>query len=112
VALIEMKRQVGQELLLDQEGLAWRGMIVRHMVLPQGLSQTPDVLEWVAQHLGNQMHLSLMSQYFPAHEAVTDDLLCRGLTEDEYEAALDVADRLGFERGWRQELELDAWAER
>ncbi|MBN1402695.1 MAG: radical SAM protein [Anaerolineae bacterium] len=106
-ALLEMKRQVGIGLALDAEGLATRGLIVRHMVLPQGLSQTPEVLRWIAELLGCETYVSVMAQYFPAHEAVSDDELCRGLTPEEYEAALDAADALGLEHGWRQELDSD-----
>ena len=111
VALLEMGRQVGTQLILDEEGLARRGMIVRHMVLPKGLSQTPEVLRWLAQNLGADSYLSLMAQYFPAHQAVTDSELCRRLTPEEYEAALDAADLLGFENGWRQEMEPESWPE-
>jgi putative pyruvate formate lyase activating enzyme len=77
------------------------------MVLPGGLSQTPQVLRWIAEQLGRETYVSVMAQYFPAHEAVSDDELCRGITSEEYEAALDAADALGLENGWRQELDSD-----
>jgi putative pyruvate formate lyase activating enzyme len=75
------------------------------MVLPNGLSQTPEVLRWIAENLGRDTHVSLMAQYFPAHQAVDDEELCRRITPEEYEAALDAADALGLEHGWRQELD-------
>ncbi|MBM3187899.1 MAG: radical SAM protein [Chloroflexi bacterium] len=103
-ALGEMKRQVGVDLTLDEEGLAVKGMIVRHLVLPHGLSQTPEVLAWIAAHLSPRVHVSLMAQYFPAHRAVDHPELGRKLTVEEYEEALEAFDRAGLERGWCQEL--------
>ncbi|MBC7232064.1 MAG: radical SAM protein [Chloroflexi bacterium] len=102
-ALKEMFRQVGAELLLDENGLALRGMIIRHMVLPEGLAGTQEVLAWIARELSPSIHISLMSQYFPAHKAVGDPVLGRKITDEEYLKALAVFDALGLERGWRQE---------
>lgn len=102
-ALKEMFRQVGAELLLDESGLALRGMIIRHMVLPQGLAGTKEVLAWIAHELSPAVHISLMSQYFPAHRAVGDPVLGRKITEDEYFEALAAFDALGLEHGWRQD---------
>ncbi len=98
-ALREIYRQVGDDLLLDEEGIARRGMIVRHMVLPGG---TAEVLQWIARELAPRIHISLMDQYFPAHQAVGDPLLGRKITWEEYEAALEAFDAAGLERGWRQ----------
>lgn len=104
-ALLEMQRQVGSDLLLDGEGIARRGMIIRHLVLPGGLSQTPEVLRWIAENLSRSVHISLMSQYFPAHKAVGDGELGRGLTPEEYEAALQAFEEARLENGWQQPLE-------
>lgn len=106
-ALQEMLRQVGEALELDDDGLATRGMIIRHLVLPENLSQTPEVLRWLAEHLSPQVHVSLMSQYFPAHRAVGDPQLGRKLSAEEYEQALSAFDDSGLENGWRQECETD-----
>ena len=78
--LIEIHRQVGSHLVLDDEGIARRGMIVRHLVLPLNLSQTSEVLAWIAENLSRDVHVSLMAQYFPAHKAVDHPELGRGLT--------------------------------
>ncbi len=104
-ALLEIKRQVGAELLVDEEGIAYRGMVVRHLVLPQGLSQTPEVLAWIAENLGRETYVSLMAQYFPAHHAVEHPRLGRRLYHREYRAALDALEELGLENGWTQELD-------
>ena len=102
-ALREMFRQVGAELVVDKDGLAMRGMIVRHMVLPGGLAGTPRVLEWIARELSPKVHVSLMAQYFPAHKAVGDPVLGRKVTQDEYLEALAALETYGLEHGWKQE---------
>lgn len=106
-ALREMHRQVGAELVLDGQGLARRGLIVRHMVLPGGLAGSEAVLAWIAQALGPQVHVSLMDQYFPAHRALGDPILGRKVSPDEYEAALEAFDAAGLENGWRQQTAGD-----
>jgi len=102
-ALREMYRQVGDELLLDGEGIAQRGLIIRHLVLPGGLAGTREVLHWIASELSPRVHVSLMGQYFPAYRAVGHPLLGRKLTTEEYEDALAAFDEADLERGWRQE---------
>jgi putative pyruvate formate lyase activating enzyme len=102
-ALQEMQRQVGSGLQLDEEGLAMRGLVIRHLVLPEGLSQTEEVLRWIATTLSPQSTVSLMSQYFPAHRATGHPALGRALTFDEYDAALDAFDAAGLHNGWQQE---------
>jgi putative pyruvate formate lyase activating enzyme len=102
-ALQEVYRQVGSELELDEVGLARRGMIVRHLVLPRGLAGTNEVLQWVADNLSPNVHVSLMDQYFPAHQAIRDTVLGRKLTVKEYESALDACHAAGLENGWCQD---------
>lgn len=101
-ALGEIYRQVGDELLLDEAGIALRGMIIRHLVLPEGLAGTPQVLTWIAQALSPRVHISLMDQYFPAHRAVGHPTLGRTLTWEEYEGALEALEAAGLEHGWHQ----------
>jgi len=103
-ALLEMQRQVGSHLNVSSDGVATRGMVIRHLVLPGGLSQTPEVLRWIAGNLSPRAYVSLMGQYFPAHKAVDDPELGRRLTTDEYEAALRAFEDSGLENGWCQEL--------
>jgi len=109
-ALREMYRQVGAELQLDANGLAIRGMIIRHMVLPERLAGTPQVLKWIARELSPNIHVSLMAQYFPAYKAVGDPVLGRKITAEEYIEALEAFDAADLERGWRQEYcENEDW---
>jgi putative pyruvate formate lyase activating enzyme len=102
-ALREMLRQVGDELILDDLGIARRGMIIRHLVLPNGLSQTGEVLAWLAAELSPRVWVSLMDQYFPAHKAIDHPLLGRKVSPGEYAAALDAFHAAGLQNGWLQE---------
>jgi putative pyruvate formate lyase activating enzyme len=97
-----MRRQVGDELTLDENGIAQRGLIVRHMVLPGGLAGTSEVLNWIAAQLSPRVHVSLMDQYFPAHGAIGDPILGRKISSAEYEYALQAFDAADLERGWCQ----------
>jgi putative pyruvate formate lyase activating enzyme len=104
-ALTEIYRQVGDTLVLDEDGIARRGMIVRHLVLPGGLSGAPEVLAWLATALSPDVHVSLMDQYFPAHKAVNDPVLGRKVTAAEYDAALEAFEAAGLKNGWMQDHE-------
>jgi putative pyruvate formate lyase activating enzyme len=104
-ALREIYRQVGETLVLDKEGIALRGMVVRHLVLPENLSGTAQVLRWIADELSPRLHVSLMDQYFPAYKVLDDPILGRKITSEEYAAALGAFDEAGLENGWMQEHE-------
>ena len=101
-ALQEMYRQVGPELEVDSDGHALRGMIVRHMILPEGLAGTHQVLDWLARELSPRIYVSLMDQYFPAYHAIEDPVLGRKITPAEYLEALEAFDAAGLQRGWFQ----------
>ena len=106
-ALTEIVRQVGVDLVVDEEGMARRGLVIRHMVLPEGLAGSAQVLRWIAEALSPEVHVSLMDQYFPAYQAVGDPVLGRKVTEEEYLAALEAFDEAGLERGWFQSASDD-----
>ena len=110
-ALREMYRQVGHKLSLDSDGIAARGLIVRHMVLPDSLAGTAEVLAWLAGALSPRVYVSLMNQYFPAYRAIDDPVLGRKITPDEYLAALEAFEAAGLKRGWFQNTDemQDAW---
>lgn len=101
-ALKEMYRQVGG-LQLDEHGIATRGLIVRHLVMPGGHAGTREVLTWIAEEVGLDIGLSVMDQYFPAYKVVGDPELGRRLTWREYREALDVVETLPFEHLFLQE---------
>jgi putative pyruvate formate lyase activating enzyme len=102
-ALREMHRQVG-DLILNREGVAWRGLLVRHLVLPHGLAGSEAVLRFIAEEVSSRTYLSLMAQYFPAYKAVKGGPLGRNISAQEYEKVLDLAERFGLTRGWSQDL--------
>lgn len=101
-ALKEMWRQVGP-LKVDDEGIAIRGLIVRHLVLPNEKSGTEQVLRWLAGELGREVTVSLMSQFHPMYRADEASGLDRRLTNEEYWKATDLLEELGLENGWVQE---------
>jgi putative pyruvate formate lyase activating enzyme len=103
-AVKEMHRQVGN-LELDEHGIAKRGLIVRHLVLPGGFSGTEGVMKFLAEEISKDVHISLMSQYFPAYKAVEFKELSRRTTTEEYEDACRIMEKYGLENGWVQEFE-------
>jgi len=102
-AIAEMVRQVG---FLDagEEGVATRGVLVRHLVLPGKVGETKAVLARLAETFGRDLPLSLMGQYFPAWRAATLPGFGRKITRKEYDAAIEAAERLGFRNIFLQEL--------
>ena len=100
----EMYRQVGP-LQVDNEGVAQHGLLVRHLVLPEDISHTGEVLRWLSS-LSRDIPVSLMNQYFPAYRAHGIEQLGRRLREDEYESAKRLLEKYGFREGWTQGLRL------
>lgn len=101
-AILEMFRQVGH-LELDPEGIAVSGLIIRHLVLPEGMAGTGETLEWIVENLGRETHIALMNQYFPAHKAVGVAGIRRKITDEEYAGAAKLLDDAGLENGWVQD---------
>jgi len=101
-AIAEMHRQVGV-LTLDDDGIALRGLLVRHLVLPGGVAASGKVFKFLADKICPQTAVSVMSQYFPAHKAADDALLKRRLTSDEYAAALSEFEAAGLSNGYCQD---------
>ncbi len=102
-AVREMYRQVGN-LALD-EGLAKRGLIIRHLVLPGGVSGTGGVMKFLSEEISKDVYISLMSQYFPAYRAKEFKEINRRITSTEYEEARRIMEQYGLENGWVQEIE-------
>jgi len=102
-AITEMYRQVG-ELIVDESGLAQRGLIIRHLILPNGLAGSEDSLAWLANEISPAVSVSIMSQYSPQYRAKQIPLLARTISASEYKAVLNLVDRIGLENGWVQEM--------
>lgn len=103
-ALREMYRQVGEELVYDGD-IVVRGLIIRHLVLPNGLAESEDVFRFIARELSPNVHISLMSQYYPSNKANNDFLINRTIRFSEYEKTLELLEKYGLRHGWIQEME-------
>ena len=108
-ALLEMYRQKGARLELDeQNGLLQSGLVVRLLVLPNGVGGIRESLTWIAETLSPRVAISLMAQYYPIHRAAADTrygALDRSITPAEWDEARAAMAELGFENGFEQELE-------
>ena len=100
-ALKEMYRQVGN-LVTDKIGVARSGLIVRHLVLPEGLSGTKKIMHFIAREISPHTYISLMAQYFPAYQAGQFSSLSRRINRKEYREALQAFKEEGLENGWFQ----------
>lgn len=96
-AVKEMHRQVG-DLQIDENGLARRGLLVRHLVLPNGLAGTAEIVHFIAEEISPHTYLNLMDQYHPAHKARDFPELDRPLHRQEFQDALRVARAAGLHR--------------
>ena len=108
-AIREMHRQVGIDLVVGEGGLIRRGLIVRHLVLPNDIAGSVDSLRWLKTELGAHATLSVMSQYFPTHRAGTTPLLGRKLRPSEYDRVLRFLDLLEMENGWVQDFDASEY---
>ena len=101
-AIAEMLRQVGH-LQVDADGNAVKGLVIRHLVLPDGGAGTRETLSWIAANLGRETRISLMKQYFPAYQAHDTPGIDRKLSDEEYEEAVAALEEFGLENGWVQD---------
>ena len=101
-ALKEMFRQVGL-LKCNNRGVAQRGLIIRHLVLPGGASGSEQCLLWLAKEISPHLHIALMSQYFPAFKAPGISAIAQRITRAEYRPIARLHRELGFE-GWIQSI--------
>ncbi len=96
-ALLEMHRQVG-DLQIDEQGIATRGLLIRHLVLPDGQAGTRDIMRFVAQRISRHSYVNIMSQYRPCGRAAEVSGLNASLKADEYHRAVQVAQEEGIIR--------------
>ncbi len=105
LSIEEMFKQTG-ELQLDREGIAVKGMILRHLVLPGYVENSKKILKTIAESPFRNSYLSLMSQYFPAYRAVEMPGINRRLRPGEYGEVKEYALSLGLINGWFQEIDV------
>ncbi len=96
-AVKEMHRQVG-DLVLDENGIALRGLLVRHLVLPEGLARTAEIARFLAEEISRDTYINVMDQYRPCYKAAGLPPLDRPITRAEYEQALQQAGEAGLHR--------------
>jgi putative pyruvate formate lyase activating enzyme len=107
-AIAEMYRQMGDELIYDQDGLLQRGLVIRLLVLPNDIGGVRGSLGWIHDELSPDVAVSLMAQYYPTHTAGTNQrytLLSRRIRETEWLRAVAALDEFGMEEGWMQEYD-------
>lgn len=96
-AVKEMHRQVG-DLIINEEGIALRGLLVRHLVLPEGLAGTEEVVRFLAEEISKETYVNIMNQYYPCYRASEFPPLNRRITSKEFIEALELAKKAGLKR--------------
>ncbi|NUQ64400.1 MAG: radical SAM protein, partial [Pirellulales bacterium] len=96
-ALKEMHRQVG-DLEVDERGLARRGLLVRHLVMPGGLAGTREVMRFLAQEISPDTYVNVMPQYRPEGQAFEEPSIARPITREEFQEAVAIAREEGIRR--------------
>jgi len=102
-AIKEMYRQKGSTLLSNKNSYAESGLIIRHLVLPGYIENSLSVLRFIAHEISVNVHISLMSQYYPNAFVKGHSKLNRELSEREYKVVVSEMEKLGFRKGWIQE---------
>ncbi len=96
-ALREMHRQVG-DLQIDEDGVAVRGLLIRHLVLPHGLAGTKEIIKFIAEDISRNSYVNVMAQYHPCHKAFQIPQLVRPLLKQEFLEAIELAKRARLNR--------------
>ena len=102
-AIKEMYRQVGVP-QLNKNGIMKKGLMIRHLILPNQTENSKQILKWIKENLDNNIYVSIMAQYFPTYKAKELDELNRKLTKEEYEDVENYLYKLNLENGYIQEL--------
>ena len=102
-AIKEMYKQVGKA-QFDKNGLIKKGVIIRHLILPNHIQNTKNILKWIKNNIPNDIYVSIMAQYFPTYKAKEDDLINRKLNKKEYKQVLNYLYSLDLENGYIQDL--------
>ncbi|UCE05968.1 MAG: radical SAM protein [bacterium] len=96
--LKEMHRQVGE--LKIENGIAYRGLLIRHLVMPNNVAGSEQILKFIAEELSTRSYVNIMSQYRPCFDAVDEPLINRRITSKEYYETIDLAKKFGLHRGF------------
>jgi len=96
-AIMEMHRQVG-DLKLDENQIAFQGLLVRHLVMPNRMAGTMKIMEWISQRISQNTYINIMDQYRPCGEAYQYPDINRRITHQEYQEAIEIAYKYGLTR--------------
>lgn len=97
LAIKEMHRQVG-DLIINEDGVAERGLLVRHLVLPEDIAGTAEVVKFIAEEISRDTYVNIMNQYYPCYKAFENPPLNRRITGREYSVAIEHAIKAGLKR--------------
>lgn len=103
-AIKEMYRQVGPP-KFDENGIIQKGLIIRHLVLPNHLQNTKEILKYIKKNIDDEVYVSIMAQYFPTYKSFETEDINRKLTKEEYEEIENFAMKLNIKNGYLQDLE-------
>lgn len=104
LSISEMYRQVGNP-IFDENGFIKKGIIIRHLILPNHTRDSKKILLWIKENLGNEIYISLMAQYFPTNDASKYEKINRKITKKELNIVKKYMYDLGFVNGYVQKLE-------
>ena len=102
-AIKEMYRQVGAP-KLNEKGIMQKGLMIRHLIIPNQIENSKQVLKWIKENLDNNIYVSIMAQYFPTYKAKELDEINRKLTKQEYDEVENYLYELDLDNGYIQEL--------
>ena len=102
-AILEMISQVGEP-IFDKDGMIKKGVMIRHLVLPNHIQNSKNVLKWIKENIPEEIYIDIMAQYFPTYKAKEDELINRKLTKREYKEIENYFYLLDFKNGYMQEL--------
>ena len=102
-AIKEMYSQVGTA-RFDENGIIQKGVIIRHLILPNHLQNSKHILKWIKQNMPDDIYVSIMAQYFPTYKAKNIEKINRKLTKKEYQEIMEYVDSIGLDNGYVQEL--------
>ena len=102
-AILEMQKQVGGP-KLNENGIIQKGLIIRHLVLPNNIEKSEKILRWIKSNINEEVYISIMAQYFPSYKAKQMNDINRKLSEEEYAKIEDLVYELDIKNGYMQEL--------
>lgn len=105
-AIKEMYNQVGAP-EFDEKGMIKKGVIIRHLILPNYIQNTKNILKWIKENIPDDVYVSVMSQYFPTYKAINDDKINRKINKKEYKAIEDFIYMIDLKNGYMQDYVED-----